>query len=388
MKKQKTISLNIFLLFVLFSCSPYPQAHKHIWSNPTYIWADDYSSCTARRVCLIDESHFEEETALSSYEIITPATIEDDGLAKYTCSFENPTFETQIKGITLEKLKYATTPIFSDDNKTVTYGLFPKTHVQDETLIDALDELYWDEEKGPEENGWYFYNGDYYCRHYCNSPFYTGDEKGYFDDGDEINKYYSYWFKCEPIVWNVLDINMEECLLVSSELLYSRNYYVNTSNRNIDGKTIYPSNYRYSGVREWLNEDFYNSAFYLGNDYIKETIVDNSPSSTGSGTNNYACDNTQDRVFLLSYADYNNLNYGFTNLDSRKCKTTDYARATGAYYSKSNGETYNGYHWTRSPTSGYPNYVNYIRSDGDFLFNDNVSVAYRCVRPAIVIEIK
>ena len=35
--------------------------HEHTWDETTYVWADDYSTCTAERVCLFNETHKETE---------------------------------------------------------------------------------------------------------------------------------------------------------------------------------------------------------------------------------------------------------------------------------------------------------------------------------------
>ena len=68
----------------------------HDWGTPTYTWADDLSTCYAKRVCLNDENHFEDETAFSTVVEITPATCETDGVGTYTATFTNTAFETQI----------------------------------------------------------------------------------------------------------------------------------------------------------------------------------------------------------------------------------------------------------------------------------------------------
>ena len=102
----------------------------------------------------------------------------------------------------------------------------------------------------------------------------------------------------------------------------------------VDGKRAYANNYKYSDLRQWLTNDFYNSAFALDDSLVQTTLVDNSASTTSSSSNSYACENTEDKVFLPSYKDYSNSSYGFpTNAGSSKArysKTTDWARARGA----------------------------------------------------------
>ena len=96
------------------------------------------------------------------------------------------------------------------------------------------------------------------------------------------------------------------------------------------------NNYKDSDIRTWLNNDFYNTAFTLGNEYIQTTTVDNSSLTTHYASNPYACENTQDKVFLSSYKDYTNSAYGFgvkpiDDDKAKECKPTDYARVNGVF---------------------------------------------------------
>ena len=274
-------------------------------------------------------------------------------------------------------------PTLSDDGKTITYGLYPQKNVNDSSLISALNAL-----TTPESNGWYLYNKDYYAK--VTATLHQSGCK--FDNGTTISSGTTYWFKCEPIVWNVLSNNSGEYYIVSSVLLDVHCYYNSTSNRTIDGQTVYPNNYKYSDIRAWLNEDFYNSAFALGNEHIQTTTVDNSAATTNSTSNSYACANTEDKVFLPSYKDYINSSYGFStstgSTDTRCCRTTDWARARGAayYYTSSGSYQYNGYYWTRSPRSGYSYYAWGVSYDGDLSYN-SVDFTLGSVRPGLSIKI-
>ena len=140
-----------------------------------------------------------------------------------------------------------------------------------------------------------------------------------------------------------------------------------TSTPITDGQTVYPNNYEYSDIRAWLNEVFYETAFTeLQQAIIETTTVDNSARSTNpqnnatafnSGTNTYACANTQDKVFLLSEQEVTNSAYGFnasysaSGNDALTCqkKTTDYAKANGAWTSTDSSYAGNGRWWLRSP---------------------------------------
>ena len=70
-------------------------ATGHVWSNPTYVWSADYSTCTAERVCLTNGNHKESETVSSVYDVSIEATCTSNGLGIYTATFANAGFITQ-----------------------------------------------------------------------------------------------------------------------------------------------------------------------------------------------------------------------------------------------------------------------------------------------------
>ena len=271
------------------------------------------------------------------------------------------------------------TPMFSTKNNTVTYGLYPQKNVNDSTLISALNKL-----TTPGINGWYLYENEYYAKLSAtpNKSFYT------FDNGTKIVSGTTYWFKCEPISWTILTNDYVDAddkhlgyYLLSDVLLDARRY-----------DDDYSNNYKDSEIRAWLNNDFYNSAFALGNSYIQTTIVDNSAATTDSTSNSYACNNTQDKVFLPSYQDYINSSYGFStsddSTDTRYCKTTDWARAMGAWCDT---ESYTDEYWTRSPCRNSSYVACYVECDGS-LHTDSVGATYvdatyGSVRAALTIKI-
>ena len=294
------------------------------------------------------------------------------------------TAQYEVRNITREyNTAHGIIPNLSEDGNTLTYGLYPQTVVDEAELLNELDAL-----TIPESNGWYEYEDEYYAKVSA-----TPDSSNYkFDNGAAIVSGTTYWFKCEPITWNILSNNDGEYYILSNVLLDAHCYYNSTSNRTIDGQTIYPNNYEHSDIRTWLNNDFYNSAFALGNSHIQTTTVDNSAATTNSTSNTYACNNTQDKVFLPSYKDYINSSYGFStstsSTDTRYCRTTDWARARGTHYYTSSGSyQYNGYYWTRSPSSGDSGDAWGVNIDGNPVFN-YVYYTNRSVRPAITITIE
>ena len=277
------------------------------------------------------------------------------------------------------KIALGITPIVDVENLTLTYGLYPQKHINDSSLIDSLDAL-----TSPESNDWYLYDDEYYAK--LSATPYESNYK--FDDGTQIVNGEVYWFKCEPITWNILFSNGGQHFLLSSVLLDAHCYWDSQGIRYIDGKAIYANNYKYSDVRTWLNDVFYNSAFALGKDYIQTTIVDNSASTTNNSSNSYACANTEDNVFLLSYQDYCNSDYGFSKTYTRCCKTTDWARARGAYAHNFNGEyQYNGLYLTRSPNSTGSGYIWIVNNAGELGSSSGIGRNDYSVRPCIFLKI-
>lgn len=276
-------------------------------------------------------------------------------------------------------------PLISEDKKTLTYGYYPQSHVKDENTIATLN-------KCPKSliNDWYFYNGDYYCKKVAEV---YNNESYSFNDGEAIVNGKEYWFKCEPIKWNILHDENDQLLLLSSTLLDAHHYFNNYENRVENEQVIYANNYEHSDIRKWLNIDFFNTAFVFNNQYIEEQIIDNQLSSD-TLDNPYLCNNTNDKVFLPSYQDCFNSTYGFDINEeaastTRACQTTDYARCSGAWINTGNKNASlvnNGTYWTRSPSSEYYYCAWNVNSSG-FVNNYAIDGESHCVRPCISISL-
>lgn len=271
-------------------------------------------------------------------------------------------------------------PSISEDGLTLTYGLYPQTRVSDESLFTELNKL-----TRVESNGWFKYNDEYYTQ------LIAYPEIHLFTDGSKIEKGYQYWFKCEPITWNILESKNKEYKLVSNVLLDGHYYYDNDviDKRTIDKKTIQPNNYEYSDIRLWLNNDFFSTAFNLNDSLVQTTLVDNS-----AMLDSLTSKNTNDKVYLLSYNEYLNSGYGFSKTtdktNSRTCKVTDYSIARGTSFESN---YYNGVYRTRSPSSisssGLYSYVFCVANNGQLFDNENthVTINHYGIRPAITIKI-
>ena len=81
--------------------------HEHNWGEPTYVWADDYSNCTATRVCLDNAEHKETETKQSVYTVLVESTCLTEGQGKYTVIFDNKAFSEQTYEVTLNPKGHA-----------------------------------------------------------------------------------------------------------------------------------------------------------------------------------------------------------------------------------------------------------------------------------------
>ena len=276
-------------------------------------------------------------------------------------------------------------PVISQDKKTLTYGMYPQTVVSDDDLINELDNLIT-----PESNGYYLFEGEYYCKKVARPFDYSWvvsadtDVSQDFDNGEHIERNETYWFKLEPITWDIISLDQNKCTLISSKLLDSLNYNSTEDPRVKPEGIVKGNNYKHSSLREWLNGDFYNSAFSLCNDDVLEIEVDNSIESTGSTTNPNVCENTFDKVYAPSVKELREI---FKNDDTPWCITSDYARTCGIYYDLKTTTLYCADFWTRSPhnnseADAYRGKVTgYINACG-------VKIGSNAVRPCITIEVK
>jgi hypothetical protein len=192
---------------------------------------------------------------------------------------------------------------------------------------------------------------------------------------------------------------------MSEKILDNSAYYTSSSSRTVSGSTVYANNYQYSTLRAMLNG--YDGSSYSVDNFtgkgfldvafteaekacITTTTVDNSAATTESSSNSYACANTSDKIFALSYQDLINTSYGFnssySNYDTaRRGVLTDYARATGAWMSTDSSYYGNGLWWSRSPSASYSYNAGTVHYDGSLHYND-VFADYG-VRPSFTVSI-
>ena len=277
-------------------------------------------------------------------------------------------------------------------------GKYPQTVVSDELVIQELSKI-----TETNDLGYIEYNGSEYKKLIADiyNPGYT------FINGDQIIDGNVYYFKVEPIKWRVLESNNGVYQLLSEIALDNVFFYLSEKERVINGQTIYANNYEYSNVRAWLNGydgttynvDNYTNKGFLNIAFSKEeqllinnTFVNNGLDSTGYDDNPYICNDTLDKIYLLSYKDMINATYGFSNNESsvdltRRAKTSDYVRCNYCYIETSNRYYGNVLWWLRSPNCNYSNSSQMVSSDGLIYRGVRTNISFYCVRPAITITI-
>lgn len=289
-------------------------------------------------------------------------------------------------------------------------GSYPQTEVTDEGLVATLNTEAGDLPSSTDRKDWVAYdfyvsnsneteymwyqdvvnNGVKYRGVYFTSyrPYFTAETSSTSNSYQYDNGYSTsnvYWFKYEPITWRVLDVQAGKAFLMANLVLDSQDYHYSYDARTIGGSTVYANNYKESHIRSWLNDNFYNTAFTAAEKArIQTTTVDNSVASTGFSSNSFACANTSDKVFLLSYAEATSATYGLNTDASRQLQPSAYAQSQGVYTYTSNG---NSYWWLRSPSSYDGHGARDVSSDGDVGSIDDVRGTCFGVVPALWISL-
>ncbi len=179
------------------------------------------------------------------------------------------------------------------------------------------------------------------------------------DNGYQINQVH--YFKYEPIKWRVLEEKNGEKLLLSEYIISSMAFQpalhqcVNTAlgeqsgfyyaNHDVAPIATYANSYEHSEVRKFLNQNFYGDAFSaLEKQYVILSTIKNDSQSTGQPLNDFTGRDTEDYVYLPSFVEIVNHDYGFETSGKedalRKQAYTDYSLCQGAY-----SDVDGGYRW-------------------------------------------
>ncbi len=178
-----------------------------------------------------------------------------------------------------------------------------------------------------------------------------------------------------PIRWRILSKEGNDAYVIANQVLDAKPY-------NEEGGTV---TWETCTLRSWLNGEFYDSAFTSEEQgaILEQRLSnpDNERWETAGGND------TEDKVYLASLQDVENVEYGFQpkssfNDQARLGTATEYASGQGVYV---NGE--GSWWWLRSPgdLTDYASYVNYF---GDVnTYGYNVSYASGGLRPALHINL-
>lgn len=197
--------------------------------------------------------------------------------------------------------------------------------------------------------------------------------------------------KKDPIKWRVLQVNGNDALLVSDVALDVQRFHKDANRKNSEGYLDdVAASWDKSCIRSWLNgysgsenecninytsRNFYYKAFETAAE--QEAVLSSSVSSTTNPTyTKSSAGATTDKVFLLSYEDVINTNYGFSSSyassSARKRTYTAYMIGTGGAADSTSikkkviGD--GGYWWLRTP-GRYTNMAMLVKDDGS-IYND------------------
>ena len=277
----------------------------------------------------------------------------------------------------------------------VEFGRYPQHVLEDARTIAELKkeiaEGRWD------GTGMYSYKNTLFVK--LTATPYQNDAKNYFgkfSDGTDVEAEKEYFFIVEPIVWKVLSGDPNdpdsEVMLLAESVLSSGCFHGDLTTRDFGGIAIYENNWEYSDVRAFLNGEFLEEAFMGGEkDFLLTTSIDYSKDTANPDFDYANGTSCMDTVFLLSYQDMRNEDYGWSKSakdeDARKVgKATDYAKAKGVYASPNKGDEHDAAHWWLR-SSGNMEHFSSLTSALGTLATYNVKSEMIGIRPVIKVKL-
>lgn len=279
-------------------------------------------------------------------------------------------------------VRCSSTGVPDENGDYVLFGEYPQSLKSPE--VEITEEV--------DSRGYYLGNdGEYYARVRA-TPY---GEDYTFLNGETIVAGEVYYFKLEPIIWKILNIDDGKALILSKDILDGVGYQmsVNKVGKNVYATSngapsgTYANNYEYSEARAFLNGEFLSVAFTeTKSELIVKTTVNN------DAGNVYSSADTEDKIFLPSYSEMENESYGFTTSakeadESRVKITTDYARAVGTLMKTDAEILGNGTYWLRTPIGDATNTVHRIdtvgKSDSGYVNREQYGIA-----PALILTLK
>lgn len=286
-------------------------------------------------------------TAIGKGTAIITAESQDGSEISAQCTITVPEKETEIEETRDNSVHNCSKDTGDDSGDTDTtdwsyvyFGSYPQTEVTGDDLTEAIIEAPYD------SNGDAWVDGTKYRR-------ISEDDTNYIgcDFGDSAYRY----FKWERIKWRVLQNDDSTLFVVADQGLDCKDYNEELTSIKWESSTL----------RNWLNDTFYRTAFSSNeqNAIVEQTLVNEDNQYFGTKGGN----DTKDNVYLLSYKEAINPDYGFCeNYDtysvSRRLQTSDYAHALGVYNTNDNYAG-NCRWWLRSPGS-FTDIAAYVNCSG------------------------
>lgn len=326
---------------------------------------------------------------------------------------------TESEETTTEPEEEFTFPTYNTDfenEDVIEFGSFPQTLVTDEELIEELG-WYIDDDMW-QSLGWFKGDNSYgsmeKCEDgkYCDIDYYgekyravTFSEYRKATSITTGNAYQSTWgykkdniyfFKFEPLKWRIIDA--EKGYVLADSIIDVQPYQAlayrtsdlldigNAFNFWADSEhTIMATEWEHSTMREYLNSDFYNTAFTDAQKSVINTVKLENPVVPAG---NPICNgkDTFDKIFLFSYEDASG-----NNLISpdRTRAGTDYAKCQGLFNTAAHdmAASVNGFYWLRTPYN--TSYISYVQENGRTAYSNlNFNSQDTGVVPAMYINLE
>ena len=173
----------------------------------------------------------------------------------------------------------------------------------------------------------------------------------------------------KPIEWIVMKKEGNQVLLLSKYVLDAKPY--NKEWEDVTWET--------SDIRQWLNNEFYTTAFNKAEKAKIQTSLIKNEDNSKYGTN--GGNDTEDKVFLLSEKETETL---FSNKEERIAKATEYATKSGVYVNEEKAAWW----WLRSPGDNSKNAAEVWNYGWVGRSGDDVDCSNDGVRPALHLNLQ
>ena len=203
----------------------------------------------------------------------------------------------------------------------------------------------------------------------------TAENSAQPDNGFTLGTYYFLW---EPIWWQVM-ANGSDGVYVISRLILDAPYY---------NKFSIATTWETSGLRAWLNGDFYSSAFSEAEQAKINTCSHPNDASPFDSSITGGSD-TADAVWVLSVSEAKKAEFGFSPSNdadvARVSIGTAYAKCQGLYASTVEQYLGNSAWWLRNPGE-HAYEACAVRTDGSLPGSNSAYLSQAGVRPALLLN--